>query len=215
MLLKAIIEDQEYTLNVPQHVLDGCDAFCAKLDADMDAGWQMSRQWVQAPSSEQRCQIVADKLLSALEKENHRVGMLMAAYLLKRLPNVDAVELDVQGEIQNHSFRFREAAPAGTGAPAPHAPAQTAPAMAPSGGEPADTGLPRGLNRMQAMAQAGSDVTKVFKVGKAWRFSVYDHAAGSWQDSPLIATAQEAERLRQAAFKARYEALIGSGSGDA
>jgi hypothetical protein len=62
---------------------------------------------------------------------------------------------------------------------------------------------------MEAMAQAGQDVTKVFKVGKAWRFSVFDHASQSWQDSPLIATEQEAERLRQAAFKARYEALIG------
>jgi hypothetical protein len=64
---------------------------------------------------------------------------------------------------------------------------------------------------MQAMAQAGQDVTKVFKVGKAWRFSVFDHASQSWQDSPLIATEQEAERLRQAAFKTRYEALIALG----
>jgi hypothetical protein len=50
-------------------------------------------------------------------------------------------------------------------------------------------------------------VTKVFKVGKAWRFSVYDHTSGSWRESPLIATEAEAERLRQEAFKARYEAL--------
>jgi hypothetical protein len=64
---------------------------------------------------------------------------------------------------------------------------------------------------MQAMAQAGNDVTKVFKVGKAWRFSVYDHASGSWQESPLIATEQEAERLRQAAFRERYEALLSEG----
>jgi hypothetical protein len=62
---------------------------------------------------------------------------------------------------------------------------------------------------MEAMAQAGNDVTKVFKVGKAWRFSVYDHGTSSWQESPLIATEQEAERLRQAAFKERYESLVG------
>jgi hypothetical protein len=31
----------------------------------------------------------------------------------------------------------------------------------------------------------------------------------NWQESPLIATEQEAERLRQAAFKERYESLIG------
>jgi hypothetical protein len=207
MLLKAIIEDQEYTLNVPETLLAGCEDFCAKLDADMDAGWQMSREWVQSPNLEQRCQIVADKLLSALEKENHKVGTLMAAYILKRLPNVEAVELDVQGEIQNNSFRFREAPQPVPGASAP----SPAPEPSPAGSTGQTEGLPTGLNRMQAMAQAGQDITKVFKVGKAWRFSVYDHATGSWRESPLIATEQEAERLRQAAFKERYEALIGTG----
>jgi hypothetical protein len=207
MLLKAIIEDQEYTLNVPESLLAGCEDFCAKLDADMDAGWQMSREWVQSPNLEQRCQIVADKLLSALEKENHKVGTLMAAYILKRLPNVEAVELDVQGEIQNNSFRFREAPQPVPGASAP----SPAPEPSPAGSTSQTEGMPAGLNRMQAMAQAGHDVTKVFKVGKAWRFSVYDHATGSWRESPLIATEQEAERLRQAAFKERYEALIGTG----
>jgi hypothetical protein len=57
------------------------------------------------------------------------------------------------------------------------------------------------------MEQAGNDVTKVFKVGKAFRFSVFDHGSGTWQDSPTIATEQEAERLRQEAFKARFESL--------
>jgi hypothetical protein len=198
MILKAIVEDQEYSLNVPERVLAGSDDFCAKLDADMDQGWQMSRDWVAAPTREQRCQIVADKLLTALEKENHKLGMLMAAYILKRLPNVEAVELDVQGEIQNNVFRFRDAPAAGAGA-----------ATAPVAQAASTAGAPRGLSRMQAMAQAGNDVTKVFKVGKAWRFSVYDHASGAWQESPLIATEQEAERLRQAAFRERYEALLG------
>ncbi|MCG6942021.1 MAG: hypothetical protein LJE69_12320 [Thiohalocapsa sp.] len=214
MLLKAIIEDQEYTLNVPENVLAGSADFCAKLDADMDGGWQMSREWVQSPNLEQRCQIVADKLLSALEKENHKVGMLMAAYILKRLPNVEAVELDVRGEIQNNTFRFREAPPARPAATPAATPAAVAPASEPAATPATGAGMPAGLNRMQAMAQAGSDVTKVFKVGKAWRFSVYDHGSGTWQESPLIATEQEAERLRQAAFKERYEALIGTGAGN-
>lgn len=202
MILKAIVEDQEYSLNVPESVLAGSDDFCAKLDADMDQGWQMSRDWVAAPTREQRCQIVADKLLTALEKENHKLGMLMAAYILKRLPNIEAVELDVQGEIQNNAFRFRDAPATDAGATAATEPVAQAASTA---------GAPRGLNRMQAMAQAGNDVTKVFKVGKAWRFSVYDHASGTWQESPLIATEQEAERLRQAAFRERYEALISEG----
>ena len=67
--------------------------------------------------------------------------------------------------------------------------------------------MPSGLDKMQAMAQAGRDVTQVFKVGKGYRFSVFDHATGSWQDAPLAASEPEAERLRQEAFKARYQAL--------
>ena len=198
MILKAIIEDQVYTLSVPDPILQQGANFFDQLDRDMDQGWQMSRDWVDAPDRLQRCQIVADKLLTALEKENDKLGMLMAGYILSRLPNVESVELDTHGEIQNNQFNFHAA------------PADPEPAAEPGAGEsaPADTaGMPSGLSKLEAMTQAGQDVTKVFKVGKAWRFSVFDHATQTWQDSPLIATEQEAERLRQQAFKGRYEAL--------
>ena len=197
MNLKAIIDDMEYTLNVPSSVLADGAPFFDQLDRDMDNGWQMSREWVADPNREQRCQIVADKLLSALEKENHKVGMLMAGYLLSRMPGLEAVEFDVQGEIQNNSFLFAErAAAAGDAASARTFDDAAAP--------PA---MPSGLGKLEAMAQAGNDVTKVFKVGKGWRFSVYDHVRGIWEDSPLISGRDEAEQLRQQAFKERYEQL--------
>jgi hypothetical protein len=191
MILKAIIDDQEYSLNVPEAVIAQGEEFFAKLDADMDKGWQMSRDWVQDPSPLERCQIVADRLLTALENENQRVGMLMAGYILSRMPGVDTVEIDIGGEIQNTQFtgRDQDAAPT-TRSPAP--------AVQTDG---------KGLGKLEAMEQAGNDVTKVFKVGKAYRFSIFDHASGSWRDSPMIATAQEAERLRREAFKERFEAL--------
>lgn len=215
MILKAIVDDQVYTLNVPDPILRQGGAFFDQLDRDMDQGWQMSREWVDAPDRLQRCQIVADKLLSALEKENQRLGLMMAGYIVARLPNVEAVEFDLQGEIQNNQFRFRDtstdaAAAASATAASPDRTAgippktESSPALATTGATPA------GLGKMAAMAQAGQDVTKVFKVGKAWRFSVFDHGSQSWQDSPLIATEPEAERLRQAALKARYESLIGT-----
>jgi len=197
MILRAIIDDQEYTLQVPEAVLSGAAEFFDQLDRDMDQGWQMSREWVEAPNRLQRCQIVADKLLSALEKENQKLGMLMAGYILSRLPQAEAVELDVQGEIQNNQFRFRDEA--SDAAPTP-VPKQT----------PDETGrMPAGLNKIEAMTQAGNDVTKVFKVGKGWRFSVFDHGSGTWQDSPLFATETEADRVRQQALKQRYQELLG------
>jgi len=190
MILKAIIDDQELSLNVPDTVIAQGGEFFARLDADMDAGWQMSREWVQNPSPLERCQIVADKLLTALEKENEKLGTLMAGYILSRMPGIGTVEIDVGGEIQNTQFLSSEQA------------ASVPPPVV----QPKNTG-PQGLGKLEAMEQAGNDVTKVFKVGRAYRFSVFDHATGSWQDSPTIATEQEAERLRQEAFKERFEAL--------
>jgi hypothetical protein len=204
--LKAIIDDQIYSLEVPDAILAEGEAFFAKLDADMDKGWQMSRDWVDRLDQVQRCQVVADKLLTALESENQRLGMLTAGYLLKRLPDLDEVEIDIQGEIQNTVFRFREPTPEATPAIAPMAPAQ---ATASNNGSAEAS---EGMSQIEAMEQAGNDVTKVFRVGKGYRFSVFDHHSGEWQDSPMIAEAKEAERLRQAAFKRRYDALRRGGN---
>jgi hypothetical protein len=191
MLLKAIIDDRIYELNVPDALIGQAQPFFEKLDRDMDAGWQMSREWVERPDRLQRCQIVADKLLTALESENQKLGMMMAGYILARLPGVESVELDVQGEIQNNRFNLAEHRPA----PSEE---RDVPRAAPT---------PGGLGKLEAMEQAGKDVTKVFKVGRGWRFSVFDHPSGTWRDSPLAPTEEDASRLRQEAFKARYEAL--------
>jgi hypothetical protein len=177
---------------VPDPVIGQSEGFFAKLDADMDQGWQMSREWVQSPNRLERCQIVADKLLTALEKENHKLGMLMAGYILSRMPEAESVEIDIRGEMQNTQFITRESE------------TQTA---SPEEIPPPREELKGDLSKLEAMEQAGNDVTKVFRVGKAYRFSVFDHETAAWQDSPMIATEQEAERLRQEAFKARFEAL--------
>jgi hypothetical protein len=188
MILKAIVDDQVYELQVPETLIDQAARFFDELDRDMDRGWQMSRDWVPAPDRLQRCQIVANKLLTALENANERLGRLMAGYILARLPDVDSVELDTQGEIQNTRFTLTERPP------------ETLAPIQP----PARAG---GLGKLQAMEQAGNDVTPVFKVGKGYRFAVLDRASNQWQDSPLFATEPEAARLRQEAFKARFEEL--------
>jgi hypothetical protein len=223
MILEAIIEEQIYRLNVPESLLAQAGDFFDQLDRDMDQGWQMSRDWVAQPDQIQRAQIVADKLLTALENQNEKLGMLMAGYLVTRLPGLKSVEPDIRGEIQNTVFDFHsESAGEATGlnasaasarpAQAPRAPAEAA-ELATDGADiekiaaTAGEGAPRGLSKLQAMTQAGQDVSKVFKVGKGYRFSVFDHATQSWQDSPLLKTQAEADRLREQVFTARYEAL--------
>lgn len=215
MLLKAIIDDQELSLEIPERLLREGQVFFDKLDADMDQGWQMSREWVARPNQVERCQIVADKLLTALEKENERLGMLMAGYLLSRMPGLASVTLDTHGEMQNTLFQVVEGASATAAAATASDPIST-PARVPAGGAAAPgeddvpfipSPAPMGLDKFQAMEQAGNDITPVFKVGKGYRFSVYDHGSGHWVDAPLVAKEVDAERLRQAAFKARFESL--------
>jgi hypothetical protein len=142
--------------------------------------------------------MVANKLLTAMENENDRLGRLMAGYLLSRMPELDTVEMDIHGEIQNTQFLRREAPPSPVPAPA-----------APPTPPPAATG--GGMDKMAALAQAGEEVTKVFKVGRHWRFSVYDRDTGQWRDAPTADTKENAERLRQEAFKTRYETLLRGG----
>ena len=113
MILKVIVDDQLYELNVPEAFMEQAGGFFQQMDEDMDQGWQMSREWVATPNREQRCQIVANKLLTALEKENHKLGRLMAGYILSRMPEVESLELDTSGEIQNTRINIVGAGSAG------------------------------------------------------------------------------------------------------
>lgn len=189
MLLKVILDDQILTLNVPDVIVRGAEDFYARMDRDMDAGWQMGREWVQSLGTEQRCQVAANKLVTAIENENDQLGRLMAGYILARLPQVEAVEIDTGGEMQDIRFTLGGApAPvvSGAGAPAPHA-----------------------ASRLEALEQAGREVSKPFKVGRQYRFAVLNPSTGLWEDSPAIASEAEAETQRELAVKRRYDELVG------
>ncbi len=193
MILNAVVDDQILTLNVPEAFIAQAAEFFARMDRDMDQGWQMSREWVPHPDRLQRCQIAANKLLTALENEDGRMGRLMAGYILSRAPEIDSVQIDTSGEIDQTSFTFRDAA-----VPAP------APDPAPAGG----------LSKLQAMQRAGREVTQVFKVGKGWRFSTHDAASDSWHDSAVFSSQAEAEAERNRAFKRCYDVLSARADSD-
>lgn len=99
MILKVIVNEQTYPIEVPPEMLEEAEEVFGKMDADMDRGWQMSREWVQAPDPMQRCQIAADRLLTAIENDNRNLCTMMAAYILKRMPGVDAVDIDTSGDM--------------------------------------------------------------------------------------------------------------------
>jgi hypothetical protein len=107
MDLKVIIDDELYTLNVPEEIVRGATDAFDRIDRELDNGWQMGRDWVESPGLEDRIRIVGDKLLTALEREDHDLGRVMAAYILNRAPDLDTLTLDTSGEIRNSELRYR------------------------------------------------------------------------------------------------------------
>lgn len=104
MILNVHVGEQTYSINVPEDILGEAEEFFATMDKDMDRGYQMSRTWVDKPDAYMRCQIVADKLLTALESHNESLGVMMSAYLLKRMPGIKAVHLNLEGDMTEHDF---------------------------------------------------------------------------------------------------------------
>lgn len=100
MRLTVFIEDQTRAIDVPDHMVTEAEDVFARMDRDMDGGWQMSREWVADPDTMQRCQIAADQLLTALENGNEAMQAMMAAYILTRAPGVTGIRVDTTGEMQ-------------------------------------------------------------------------------------------------------------------
>jgi hypothetical protein len=104
MILKIIIDEKTIPIEVPDYMLTEADDFFNKMDTDMDSGWQMSRTWVDEPDNIQRCQIAADRILTAVHAENEKMATLMAAYILKKLPNIASVDIDTEGDMTQTTF---------------------------------------------------------------------------------------------------------------
>ncbi|WP_455376630.1 hypothetical protein [Kaarinaea lacus] len=104
MQLTVHIDDVSQTIEVDESLLREGEDFFAKMDSDMDQGWQMSRTWVDNPGREERCQIAASKILDAISAENQTLLMLMAGYIMSRYPQVREVRIDTAGDMTETEF---------------------------------------------------------------------------------------------------------------
>jgi len=104
MKLKISIEDKSKELEVPDDIIMDGESFFQKMDHDMDRGWQMGREFIENPSQLNRCQIVADRLRQAVDTQNEKLLLLMAGYILSRMPTVTGVNIDTSGEPLETSF---------------------------------------------------------------------------------------------------------------
>ncbi len=99
MILKVTIDEKTFPLELDQDMITSAHDMFAKMDSDMDRGWQMSRTWIEAPNDMQRCQIAADKMLTAIQQEKTATVGLMAAYIINKIPGVQAVDVDTSGDM--------------------------------------------------------------------------------------------------------------------
>jgi hypothetical protein len=106
MRFRVIVGEQVYAVEVPEDLLREAGDFHARLDRDMDRGWQMSREFVAQPDRLQRCQIVADKLLTGIMQGNESTAMLMAGYIALHMPGAVGVDIDASGEMQNTELLY-------------------------------------------------------------------------------------------------------------
>ena len=111
MMLNVYVDDRTFQVDVPQELLDEANEFFTRMDRDMDQGWQMSREFVEQPSALNRCQIAADRMLTALHNDNRNLLLLMAGYILTRMPGVRGVDIDTAGEMLNTRLLMDEQRP--------------------------------------------------------------------------------------------------------
>ena len=102
MILKVFLEDQTYPIEVPDYIVSEAEDFFSFLDNDMNKGWQMSQFWVENPDNNQRCQIAADKILTALNNDDQKTGVMMSAYIMNRMPGTTELHLSVTGDMNEH-----------------------------------------------------------------------------------------------------------------
>ncbi|MDH3310058.1 MAG: hypothetical protein OEM48_01815 [Gammaproteobacteria bacterium] len=191
MKLNVIVDERALAVDVPPHMLHEAEDFYRKMDSDMDHGWQMGPEFIEKPDKVQRCQIAANKLLTSLSAANETMITLMAGYILKRVPGVTGVRIDTGGEMLHTELLYEK----------PLSPPTTT----------LSQGTPRlqKLGKIEAMEQAGKDVTKVYQVGKSHRFAVRDLKTGEWLESGPMQTEQEAYEKRMQAYKRRLDELTG------
>lgn len=99
MVLNVVVGEQRVQIDVPEFLISDAVELFDKMDRDMDHGWQMSRVWVDELNDTQRCQVAADRLLTALENENENMKLMMAGYILYKMPEVKNIYIDMEGDM--------------------------------------------------------------------------------------------------------------------
>jgi hypothetical protein len=105
MILDVYFEDRVHQVEVTTDTLESGSNFFAKMDQDMDMGWKVGPEFIEQPDRVVRGQIVAGKLLKAIEQRNANMVRAMAGYIASRIPEARSIYIDTGGEPLNTEFR--------------------------------------------------------------------------------------------------------------
>lgn len=98
MDFNVFIEESRYRISVaPQDIASGHEMFHI-MDQDMDGGWRLGPEFVHHPDHVQRVQIVAERLMLAMEARNTALQAAMAAYIVRTIPDISELHIDTTGD---------------------------------------------------------------------------------------------------------------------
>lgn len=179
MIFYVVVNAKVRDITLTKDVLSSGQSFYSKINADMDKGWQMGREWVEQPTIDDRCKIVADRARSAMMCGKETLAKLLAGYIIDQMPGVIAVNLDTSGEMEDTEFLSEEGWNKKT----------------------------RRANPQEVKQQAGKEVAAVHKVGRNYRFATYDRMTEQWIESALFDSEDQAEVRRLQAVELRISEL--------
>ncbi len=100
MIFDITIDGENFQLDIPEKLIEELQPICEDMEKDFDRGLQMGRYWVDSPDHFQRCQYAADKVASAIAREDKRMLYTYATYILSKAPNLQHVTVDSNYEMQ-------------------------------------------------------------------------------------------------------------------
>ncbi|TNF94347.1 MAG: hypothetical protein EP297_12020 [Gammaproteobacteria bacterium] len=98
MEINVYFDEEHHVVMVdPDDITAGHTMF-QTMDKDMDYGWRMGPEFIEHPDPVQRAQIVANRLMIALESQNESMIKAMSAYIAAKIPNIRELHIDTTGE---------------------------------------------------------------------------------------------------------------------
>lgn len=99
MILNLNIDQESFEIEIKPELLAELTPILEQMDEEYDQGAQMGRYWVDKPSSEQRCQIAANNIVSSMHRENKRMLYIMSAYIIYKFPDIKGVTINADLEM--------------------------------------------------------------------------------------------------------------------